>query len=165
VTKIYEPKLYVPPLIPCTLTFYLFFFFQKFWIYEEPIFWDITPCNPLKVNRQFGGTCHLRLQGRRINQLWALLATCLILVSCLAYSSTLKMEATCSSEKSIWLQRTTWHYIPQDRSLHNHRCENLKSCNLKFMSHSFILGKLGAERCYIPKLHQKYFIRKTDTSN
>jgi hypothetical protein len=23
------------------------------------IFWDITPCSPLKVNRRFGGTCRL----------------------------------------------------------------------------------------------------------
>jgi hypothetical protein len=32
------------------------------------ISWDIAPCNPLKVNRRFGGTCRLHLQGRRINQ-------------------------------------------------------------------------------------------------
>jgi hypothetical protein len=30
------------------------------------IFWDITPCSPLRVNR--GGTCRLHLQGRRIRQ-------------------------------------------------------------------------------------------------
>jgi hypothetical protein len=29
------------------------------------IFWDITPCSPLKVNRHFGGICHLNLQSRR----------------------------------------------------------------------------------------------------
>jgi hypothetical protein len=28
------------------------------------IFWDIAPCSPLKVNRCFGGTCFLRIQGR-----------------------------------------------------------------------------------------------------
>jgi hypothetical protein len=32
------------------------------------IFWDKTPCSPLKVNRRFGGTCCLHLQGRRISQ-------------------------------------------------------------------------------------------------
>jgi hypothetical protein len=31
-------------------------------------FWDITLCSPLKVNRHFGGTCRLHLQGRRISQ-------------------------------------------------------------------------------------------------
>jgi hypothetical protein len=28
------------------------------------IFWDTTPCSPLKVNRRFGGTHRLHLQGR-----------------------------------------------------------------------------------------------------
>jgi hypothetical protein len=32
------------------------------------IFWDITPCSPLKVNRHFGGTCHIHRLGRRVNQ-------------------------------------------------------------------------------------------------
>jgi hypothetical protein len=40
--------------------------------------------------------------------------------------STLKMEAICSSEKSVDTQRTTRQYIPEDGTLHNHRCENLK---------------------------------------
>jgi hypothetical protein len=42
-------------------------------------------------------------------------------------SSTLKMEAICSSETSVDTQRTTRRYIPEDDTLHNHRCENLKS--------------------------------------
>jgi hypothetical protein len=28
------------------------------------IFWDITPCNPLKISRRLGGTYRLHLQGR-----------------------------------------------------------------------------------------------------
>jgi hypothetical protein len=32
------------------------------------IFWDITPCNPLKQNRRFGETFRVQLQRRRINQ-------------------------------------------------------------------------------------------------
>jgi hypothetical protein len=31
-------------------------------------FRDITPCSSLKVDRCFGGTCYLRLEGRRISQ-------------------------------------------------------------------------------------------------
>jgi hypothetical protein len=27
------------------------------------VFLDVTPCGPLKMNRRFGGTCHLHLQG------------------------------------------------------------------------------------------------------
>jgi hypothetical protein len=38
------------------------------------------------------------------------------------------MEAICSFETSVDFQRTTLRYIPEDTStLHNHRCENLKS--------------------------------------
>jgi hypothetical protein len=36
------------------------------------------------------------------------------------------MEAICSSGKSVNFQRTTHRYIPEDSTLHNHRCENLK---------------------------------------
>jgi hypothetical protein len=45
-------------------------------IMKGSIFWDITPCSPLKVNRCFGGTYYF-----------------------------LKMEAVCSSETSIDFQR------------------------------------------------------------
>jgi hypothetical protein len=37
-------------------------------VMESTIFWDITPCSPLKVNGRFGGTYHLYLQGRRIRE-------------------------------------------------------------------------------------------------
>jgi hypothetical protein len=54
---------------------------------------------------------------------------CFTLVSCLAYSSILKMETIFSSETSVHFQRTTRRYVPEDRTLHNHRCENLKFQN------------------------------------
>jgi hypothetical protein len=47
---------------------------------KSTIFWDITPCTPLKVNRRFGAT-----------------------------------------------------YTPEDGTLHNHRCENLKSYIFTFI--------------------------------
>jgi hypothetical protein len=37
------------------------------------------------------------------------------------------MEAIRSSETSGATQRTTRRHIPEDDTLHNHRCENLKS--------------------------------------
>jgi hypothetical protein len=37
-------------------------------VMQTSIFWDITPRTPLKANTSFGGTRHLRLQGRRISQ-------------------------------------------------------------------------------------------------
>jgi hypothetical protein len=54
----------------------------------------------------------------------------LTLVSCSVYSSTLKMEAIYSSDTSVEFQRTTSRFIPEGSTLHNHRCENLKSCIL-----------------------------------
>jgi hypothetical protein len=33
---------------------------------SHTVFWDITPCSPLSVNRRFVGTYRLHLQGRRI---------------------------------------------------------------------------------------------------
>jgi hypothetical protein len=50
-----------------------------------------------------------------------------MLVSCLTYSPTLKMEATFSSKTSVDFQRTTRRYIPEDSTLHDQSCENLKS--------------------------------------
>jgi hypothetical protein len=86
---------------------------------ESSIFWDITPCSPLKVNWSFRGTYRFHLQDRRISRAryqwesrWQAK-----LVSCSAYSSTLKMEALCSSETSVDFQRTTWHYTPKDNTL------------------------------------------------
>jgi hypothetical protein len=37
------------------------------------------------------------------------------------------METIGSSETSVATQRTTRRHIPEDDTLHNHRCENLKS--------------------------------------
>jgi hypothetical protein len=37
------------------------------------------------------------------------------------------MEALWSSETSVATQRTTQRHIPEEDTLHYHRCENLKS--------------------------------------
>jgi hypothetical protein len=42
-------------------------------------------------------------------------------------SLTLKMEAIRTSETSVETQQTTRRHIPENDTLHNHRCENLKS--------------------------------------
>jgi hypothetical protein len=39
----------------------------------------------------------------------------------------LKMETICSPETSVDFQRTTRLYVPEDSTLHNHSCENLRS--------------------------------------
>jgi hypothetical protein len=43
------------------------------------------------------------------------------------------MEAMCSSETSVDIQRTARRYIPEVDTLHNHRCENLKSYISKYV--------------------------------
>jgi hypothetical protein len=37
-------------------------------VIKSTIFWDITPCSILKVNRRFGGIYRLHLQGRKISR-------------------------------------------------------------------------------------------------
>jgi hypothetical protein len=64
------------------------------------IFWEITPCSPLKITEQ------------------ALLAACFMLVSCLDISSTMKIVAICSYETADYFQHTIRRYIPEDRTLH-----------------------------------------------
>jgi hypothetical protein len=49
----------------------------------------------------------------------------LLVVACLPCLSTLKMEAMCS--ETLASLRPTRHYYREDRTLHSHRCENLKS--------------------------------------
>jgi hypothetical protein len=41
---------------------------NKYQMKKSSVFWDITPCSPLKVNQRFGGTSRLHLQGRSISQ-------------------------------------------------------------------------------------------------
>jgi hypothetical protein len=76
------------------------------------------------------------------------LVFCLLLVSCLACSSNLKMEAICSSAMSVDFHRTTPHYIPEDITIHRHRCVNLKT-NMAYcvLRGSVELPLAGVQRC------------------
>jgi hypothetical protein len=48
----------------------------------------------------------------------------------------------CSSETSVDFQWTAWHYISENRTLHNHHCENLKSDKSMCLSRVRICRKL-----------------------
>jgi hypothetical protein len=65
-------------------------------------FWDIILCTPLKINRRFGETYHLHLQGRT-SRARTSLQPVFTLVSFLAYS----ILKICSSGTSVGFQRTT----------------------------------------------------------
>jgi hypothetical protein len=96
------------------------------------------------VNRRFGETYRLHLQGRNIRERGTSVSRLLQSKlppahagSSLADFSTLKMEAIRSSETSVHT-RSTRRYIPENGILHSHRCQNLKS---------YLLGKF-ANLCY-----------------
>jgi hypothetical protein len=94
---------------------------------KSSIFWDITLCSPLEVVRRFGEICHLSIQSRRMSRA--------------RNQREIRWQAKkqedggdSSSETSIVFQRTIRRYIPEDRTLHNHRCENLKSSIIYYSS-------------------------------
>jgi hypothetical protein len=88
---------------------------------SNTIFWHVTPFRLVELYWRIREKYCLYLQGRKISQK-VHYACCF-----LAYSLTLKMEAICSSEMSVAIQQTTRRFFPEDDTLHNHRCENLKS--------------------------------------
>jgi hypothetical protein len=96
------------------------FYSERNYLLRISIFWDITPC-PWKVSRHFGGTCALHLQVRRISQARNQREACnrALLATCFTPPNT-----------SVDFQRATGRYIPEDRTLHNHRSENLRAYEL-----------------------------------
>jgi hypothetical protein len=78
--------------------------------------WDVAPYRNF-VNRRFGGTYRIHLQiiryPRAMNQ-------------CEQVAVNSYLEAIRSSETSVDT-RSTRRHIPEDRIIHSHRSENLKS--------------------------------------
>jgi hypothetical protein len=91
---------------------------------KNSVFWDVASCRSY-VNRYFGGTYRLHLQGRKIRELWTSVSRCLQYAaaagSWLADFSTLKMEAILSSETSVHI-RSTRRHISEDGILHTELC-------------------------------------------
>jgi hypothetical protein len=58
---------------------------------------------------------------------------------------TLKMEATYSYETSVAFQQTTQRYIPEDRTLHNHRCDN-NNLRIELVFSGFMASSLPSTR-------------------
>jgi hypothetical protein len=70
------------------------------------------PCDPLVVNRYFGGICRLHLQCRKPAELVANRSK---LFSCFAYY--LGLKGACSSETSANIYPTARCYAPEDNYL------------------------------------------------
>jgi hypothetical protein len=69
-------------------------------------------------------------------RLFCLPPACFLVLAEIIFS-TLKMEAICSSETSVATQQTTRRHIPEDDTLHKHRCENLKSYTKIYFTSQF----------------------------
>jgi hypothetical protein len=86
---------------------------------KSSVFWAITLCSPVKVNKCFGGTYPLHLQGWRVRRKteWSCqqLSACFMLVSCLQYRSKLKTEAEYFFETSVNFHRITRCYASQNQ--------------------------------------------------
>jgi hypothetical protein len=84
---------------------------------KSTVFWDVSS-RGFNITRRFGGTCRLLLlRGRRNNASEANRETV----------ANRLMEATCSSETSVYNKPTRRH-TPEDCILHSHVRENPKFC-------------------------------------
>jgi hypothetical protein len=88
-------------------------------VVKSTALWDIKQCSPVSVNRRFGGTYRLHLQGRKISE--SKRKACFLACNLLPrwflaefIFSILKMEAIYSSETSV---DTQWRHIPEDCTL------------------------------------------------
>jgi hypothetical protein len=70
-------------------------------VIKSSIFWGLTPCSPLEVNRYFGGTFSLHLQRRKTGpKKKSSMKAGGKIVSYLAHSSTLKTLSTMPSHRT-----------------------------------------------------------------
>jgi hypothetical protein len=111
------------------------------------------PCSPLKVNRHFGGTCHLHFQSQRICQAkkkhgsrWqsehmALLATCFHVCFLLSLFFDPEDGNDMFLLNFVWLSMDYMVLHPEDRTLHNHWCENFKSYK-GYLNSNLVFGSL-----------------------
>jgi hypothetical protein len=89
---------------------------------KNAVFWDVTPCRSCE-KRRFAGTYRPIIKVKRISELGTTVA---VTFRSSLFRFTLMMEAIHSSEMLV-LTRVTRRHIPEDRILHSHGRENLKS--------------------------------------
>jgi hypothetical protein len=103
----------------------------------------------VQVHRRFGGTYSLHLQDRTQQQVGGKQRSARrLLIAGFLLGLLLPIRPT---ETSVNFFRTTRSYMPDDRTLHSHRCENLKS---KILYTSHFLKQL--KKRYIGVIAQHY---------
>jgi hypothetical protein len=107
-------------------------YFRHFLILKNAVVWDVAPCRSF-VNRRFGGTYRLHLQGRIIRERGTSVSRWL--------QTTLKMEAIRSSEMSVYTISIRRHF-PEDGIFHSHCREKFKS----YIFSSGLLANISAEQ-------------------
>jgi hypothetical protein len=88
------------------------------------LFWDRMTCSAVKSQLTFRR--NIQPPSSDLKSKTVIIPDCFILISCLAYSSTLKVEAIYFSEESADFTGL-YGIISEDRTLHSHHFENLKT--------------------------------------
>jgi hypothetical protein len=90
-------------------------------VMKSTIFWDITPCSPLTVNRSFGGTYRLHVQGRK-NKL------------------NLFFRPSSGSKNNLFFRPWRWkRYVPPRRPLTLNGLHGVISQNIVLITDYFLL--------------------------
>jgi hypothetical protein len=98
---------------------------------KNAVFWDVAPCVlQIDVSEECVASIY------RVEEIRERRKVCLLPPNTFPRSRisfTLKMEATHSSETSVY-NKPTRRQIPEDCILHSHRSGNLKSCSCKLLA-------------------------------
>jgi hypothetical protein len=87
---------------------------------------NVTPCNPVQINRRFEGTYATIFRIEKPTRNHQEVRNKQSSASCLVYCSTLKTETVRWFEMLVNFYRTPRRHNTDDRILHNHRYENFK---------------------------------------
>jgi hypothetical protein len=108
---------------------------------KSSVLWDIVPCSLLKANWCFGWTCWsiFMVEDNLVRNQHGAGSKQSLLLQNVGWISTdygyfqrtvVGWTTVDFQQTKVDFQWTIWHYIPKDRTLHKHCCENLKYYSL-----------------------------------